>query len=127
MFHMCLFQAISDGIDIRKEFIGLDSNSAGWLNRETFIQVLDNLNLSKHLNDQELLTVVRRFREGEKYHYLELADLFSHVYFHDSVKNHRSQLPYDITDINSFIITARFRSTQWRRYYKIQIIFNFPI
>ena len=34
----------------------------GWVDRNNFIKVLDALKLSRNLNDQELLTLVRRFK-----------------------------------------------------------------
>jgi hypothetical protein len=40
------------------------SYTTGSVDRERFVQVLDKINLSRHLNDQELLTLVRRFKVG---------------------------------------------------------------
>jgi hypothetical protein len=36
--------------------------------------------LSQELNDQEVLTLMRRFKAGEQYMYEEMCDLISHVY-----------------------------------------------
>ena len=48
--------------------------------------------------------------------YIELADLFSHISFMHNIRTHRSFVPSAISDLNSLFVTARSRSTQWRRY-----------
>lgn len=76
--------------------------------------VLDNLKLSRNMNDQELLTVVRRFKEGDKYLYVELADLFSHIHFLNKAHS-LSQAAIAVVDLPSLLRVLRSRSTQWRR------------
>jgi len=73
--------------------------------------------LSKNLNDQELLTLVRRFQDGDKYHYVEMADLFSHVHFLNSSRNIGTNHSL-LHEIETFLVAARSRSTQWRRVFR---------
>ena len=80
--------------------------------------VLDRLQLSSNLNDQELLTLVRRFKDADKYYYSEMADLFAHVTHLRTGKNAHQQYPYmevGVRSLEDLQNAAKSRSTQWRR------------
>jgi len=74
----------------------------------------------KYLNDHEILTILRRFQDKddpEKYHYGELCDLFSHVYY---VRDLRMQVPsinhrHVISSVDELESFVRPSKTQWRR------------
>ena len=104
-------------MDIRGNFLRYDSAGHGWVDRDTFIAALDAMSLSENMNDQEALTLMRRFKSGEKFMYHELADLFSHVFAVGTKKDKRkSSLVLErASDLSAIIAMARTRSTQWRR------------
>jgi hypothetical protein len=66
-----------------------DRKRQHFLDSETFLSTLDSLSLTEHLNDQELLTLMRRFKsddnaassEVNKIWYHEMADMLSFIYF----------------------------------------------
>lgn len=52
---------------------------AGSVTRDKFVEVLDKIDLSRHLNDQELLTLVRRFKVCIIIVSLETEPVLSHL------------------------------------------------
>ena len=69
-------------IDIRAHMVKYDRARVGHLPKDIFVHVLDDISISNELNDQELLTVMRRFQNNNhRYQYDEMGDLFSQVYF----------------------------------------------
>lgn len=108
------------GLDLRTVFRAADTKRVGSLSQDAFIEVLEANNLIDELNDQELLTLLRRFKDGDQFHYTELCDLMSHIYAdsylsskpHTTPKRH---VPVDVRDFDGFLRTARARTTQWRR------------
>lgn len=105
-------------IDIRPIFMGVDKNKKHWLSQDEFIQQMDALGLIEDLNDQELLTLMRRFKDKDMFLYPELCDLFSYVYFQQSnvtKASARKRLVYDPNNLKEFLETSRSKQTQWRR------------
>ena len=109
-------------LNVRKICKDNDPRRRGYFNKETFVKLIDVLctdgsernasahepalegsqsqvsveseKLAKLLNDQEILTVMRRF-QGDKegfYHYDELCDIFSHFYCVRELKDSLSEL-----------------------------------
>ena len=100
---------VQDKIDIRRIFIEYDKKKTGILSRREFIDKLDDMKLIDDLNDQELISLIRRFKDkGEFYSYREFCDLLSHLYFHS---NHTSNGRGD-----DYIKSIRDSSVQWRRF-----------
>lgn len=74
----------------------------------------------KYLNDHELLTILRRFQDKEdlgKYHYGELCDLFSHIYY---IRDMRQRAPetsarHTVSSVDELEAILRPSRTQWRR------------
>jgi hypothetical protein len=91
----------------------MDPKGLNWVEEEVFVEGLDSLGLTKELNDQEILTLIRRFQDGKKYHYMEMADLFSYAYHMDHFK---AQGRY--SDFEGFMASLRTRKTQWRRTFR---------
>lgn len=104
--------------DLRSLFSSADESKQHLLPRDTFLLVLDSLQLLQPLNDQELLTILRRFQEdyhrpspyeavkstnkipvivseasNEAVFYDEFVDFVSHLYFRDYLQHqHASRL-----------------------------------
>ena len=82
-----LDKVISQQLDIRNSMSEFDKTKDGVLSKDDFVFALDKLQITAELNDQELLTVLRRFHNDEdKYQYDELCDLFSQIYFREKRK-----------------------------------------
>ncbi len=101
---------------------GVDKEKKGWIDQDSFIRTLDELGLIEDLNDQELLTLMRRFKNGDTYLYTEMCDLFSHVYHQHSSMTGSFVHPTpskrgstDFTSLKSFLESARSKQNQWRR------------
>jgi hypothetical protein len=58
-----LSKVLANHVDLRPIFRRADSRNMGYLSQEAFILSLDSLNLVDSLNDQELLTLIRRFQD----------------------------------------------------------------
>jgi hypothetical protein len=94
-----------------------------WLGQEEFVNVLDHLSLTAELNDQELLTLMRRFKSEDSYLYEEFCDLVSHVYAKSRSLNTpsphgphaRKPVRAPEQTMQQFKETARLRTIQWRR------------
>jgi len=106
-------------LDIRPIFMGVDKYKKHSLTQDEFIQQMDGLGLIEDLNDQELLTLMRRFKDKDFYLYPELCDLFSYVYWQVSNINQKSitrrKLEHNPNNLKEFLETARSKQTQWRR------------
>lgn len=78
--------------------------------------------LSQELNDQEVLTLMRRFKDGDQYMYEEMCDLISHVYAKNrnesptGASTKRKGTVAEANDLETFKQNARLRTIQWRRY-----------
>jgi hypothetical protein len=107
-----------NNIDVRKEMMKYDRQRSGNLPKELFVHALDEIQLTSQLNDQELLTVMRRFQNNDYYQYDEMCDLFSHTYYlkHTGSKK-RSEAYQRAPDIEkvAFFNTLRGQKTQLRR------------
>jgi len=103
-------------LDIRVVFRMNDKDGTGLATQSSFITRLDSLGLLDHLNDQELITLMRRFKDKDgRYAYNELCDLLSHLYFFNP--NRQKEEP--VTDaFELFKQSARMRTLQWRRTFR---------
>lgn len=108
---------VNNKVNLREALQLQDKQRVGFLTQQQFVDVLDGLNLIHNLNDQELLTLLRRFKDGDRYMYNELVDLVSHVnyrYKHGltppTALKHQKNL-----DISAWLVAARGRTNQWRR------------
>lgn len=98
-----------------------DRKKAHYLSKDLFVHTLDELQITVALNDQELLTVMRRFQEDDKFYYEELSDLFSHVYYTKNVGTGNKRRPSqssprgDEIEKSAFLGSLRGNKTQLRR------------
>lgn len=103
-------------LDLRPVFVAADKVGSGFLDQETYVVTLDSLGLCEQLNDQELLTLIRRFKDGDVFYYHEMCDLMSHLYFqHRSLAQHP---PSHVNSLDALTIVARMRTVQWRRMFR---------
>ena len=106
-------------IDVRQEMMKYDRNGFGCLPKELFVHALDAIQLTSELNDQEMLTIMRRFQNGDNYQYDEMCDLFSHVFYIKHTGNRkRSESNQRAVDIEklAFLNTLRGHRSQIRRF-----------
>jgi hypothetical protein len=120
-----LMQQIVDRcIDMRPVFRRADPKGTRHLTQQQFVNTLDGLQLTQELNDQEVLTLMRRFKEGDTYLYEEMCDLISHVYAKNksmgdslmSAKRKQGSGLGEPSGMEGFKQSARLRTIQWRRY-----------
>jgi hypothetical protein len=113
------------GIDIRETMMQqYDPNRTSWVTSEDFVKALDDFEISHEMNDQELMTLMRRFKEVltgnlvqrkntvEKYYYHEMCDLFSHAH---CMKIGGSDRKQSASEVERLLEDMRSRVTQWRR------------
>lgn len=95
----------------------VDKFGSNWLSKETLLQVLEGLHVTRGLNDQELLTLCRRVKDksAEKYFYHELCDLFSYIFYVDGMGGNDTKFSADYPEKHSFLQNLRGRRCQWRR------------
>jgi hypothetical protein len=123
-----MHKTVEQTLNLRPIFVAKDVAKTGFLTQEVFVRTLDELVLTDDLNDQELLTLMRRFKDGNKYYYHEFCDLISHVFYdnfktekpHYSPKRH---IAVSNADFFVFLKNARARNTQWRRFFIFIFIF----
>jgi len=121
-------------LDLRPAFRSRDVTKVGYFDFNTFIEALDAFQLTKGLNDQQTLTLMRRFKDDDdKYIYDELCDILSHVY----AKQHatmsgssstfigeaaygsrqvRKKIALNVSSFKHFLEASRVRTIPWRRY-----------
>jgi len=122
-------------LDLRPAFRSRDVTKVGYFDFNTFIEALDALQLTKGLNDQQTLTLMRRFKDDDdKFIYDELCDILSHVY----TKQHaamsgsssstligeaaygsrqvRKKIALNVSSFKHFLEASRVRTIPWRRY-----------
>jgi hypothetical protein len=63
--------------------------------------------LSQELNDQEVLTLMRRFKAGEQYMYEEMCDLISHVYAKNKADSPAGASPAPVTAFVLYELSLR--------------------
>jgi hypothetical protein len=102
-------------IDLRLEFKNIDKHNSGNLSELIFVKILDNLRLTSNLNDQELITILRRFQSEKNYIYNEICDLFSHIFI--TSKNSSSSCMNNY-DVQFLLNNLRTKTTQWRRAFR---------
>jgi len=75
-------EVVGARIDIRTELMKYDRKKDGVLTKELLLHALDDIGLHAAINDQELLTLMRKVKNSEgKYEYDEICDIFSQVYY----------------------------------------------
>lgn len=76
-----LDKVINLKVDLRISFIKKADKGLKWMTKETLMETLEDLRITNNLNDQELLTLVRRVKGKEEgqYFFHELCDLFVYV------------------------------------------------
>jgi EF-hand domain-containing protein 1 len=108
--------------DLRAVFAKkIDREHKFWLRKDQIMEVLENYRITKDLNDQELLTLVRRVKDKslEQYYYHELCDLYSQIYFIQTISGRRGVSKADGGANNRkdlFLQNLRGRKCHWRRY-----------
>lgn len=132
IIHKLMDQVLDLGLDLRQFIVEhYDPHNQGYLNRDDFVKCLEDLSLSQEMNDQELMTLMRRFKgvlEGNlqsrrnnqseaKYHFHEMCDLFSHATYVRQVGRKR-QSPQK-SHLERLLEDFRGRVTQWRRLFRM--------
>ena len=89
----------------------------------TDIASIESERLAKLLNDQEILTIMRRFQDEEsnKYHYDEMCDIFSHFY---CVREKNGTTPIfgeSVHSLQELKSSMRSSKVQWRRVFRKDI------
>lgn len=114
-------QIVERRIDLRPAFRCADSKGKRYLEQQQFVTTLDALELTQELNDQEVLTLMRRFKDGDMYLYEEMCDLISHVYAKNRSicegppSTKKKAVSMDQFNLQAFKQSARLRTIQWRR------------
>jgi hypothetical protein len=107
-------QSVERKLDVRPSFRKMDPHQKRYVDQHKFVEVLDSLNLTQHLNDQEVLTLMRRFKDADRYLYEEMCDLISHVYAKNTA-GARPKVSNGDMSFDAFKKNARLRTIQWRR------------
>lgn len=107
-------------VDVRGSMKRYDRMNAGWLNKDLFVHALDDDGITAELNDQELMTLIRRFKDGDQYRYDEMCDLFSHVHYmqqmnSNSGRNYRKQSEGEDFEKSAILNSLRLNKHQLRR------------
>jgi len=110
-------------VDLRAFFSSHDKNGAGMLPVDNCVSLMSEAGFIDSLNDQQLLTLMRRFKEDKMFIYMEMCDLCSHIYalsrIHASGKNIGVSKKGDVLkDLRNLLSSARTNSTQWRRVFR---------
>jgi hypothetical protein len=131
IIHKLMGQVLDLGLDLRQFIVEhYDPHNQGFLPRDDFVKCLEDLQLSQEMNDQELMTLMRRFKsvlEGNlqsrrnnhseaKYYFHEMCDLFSHATYVKQA-GHRGQ--QQKAHLDRLLEDFRGRQTQWRRLYRM--------
>jgi hypothetical protein len=131
IIHKLMGQVLDLGLDLRQFIVEhYDPHNRGYLERDDFVKCLDDLQLTQEMNDQELMTLMRRFKsvlEGNlqmrrnmqteaRYYFHEMCDLFSHATYAKQVgqKGHQQK-----DHLERLLEDFRGRQTQWRRLYRM--------
>ena len=78
-------EIVDSKMDIRNELMKYDRRKNGVLTKELLLHALNDIGLHAAINDQELLTLMRKVKNAEgKYEYDEICDVFSQVYYSKS-------------------------------------------
>ena len=124
--HRMMEKTIQQRLDIRANFIAADYSGDGSLDETRFVTALDSWGLTGQLNDQELITILRRFQgiPSTRYLYHEMSDLISHIYLAQrSHLEHRGAAFMNndnglVNDLQALVASLRMRTTQWRRAFR---------
>ena len=126
--HSMMEKVLMNCLNLRQDFFGIDYKRDGWLDKNTFIKALDSWELSRNLNDQELITILRRFQfplpaeqvsshgngDDHVYLYHEMCDLFSHIFTAQKNFGNRQTSQAGVDDMQSLLRFLRSRTTQVR-------------
>ena len=122
--HRMMEHTASKRLDLRVHFIAADLKGDGWLDETKFVSSLDSWGLTAQLNDQELITILRRFQglPSTRYLYHEMCDLFSHIFIaqrsHAKMRATGRMHPRPVDDLSDLLATLRLKTTQWRRAFR---------
>jgi DUF1126 PH-like domain len=113
----------SIGLDVRRNFGDMDVYRVGYLEEASFVAALDSWGLTAQLNDQELISVLRRFQaasssssSSNRYVYDEMCDLFSHIIISRGGQGQRVRGGGGtVDDLSELMKLLRLQTTQWRR------------
>jgi DUF1126 PH-like domain len=112
-------QIHSIGLDVRRSFGDMDVYQVGYLDEACFVAALDSWGLTAQLNDQELISVLRRFQasssSSNRYMYDEMCDLFSHILVSRGGHGQRIRGGATVDDLSELMKVLRVQTTQWRR------------
>jgi hypothetical protein len=134
-----LHQVHETKLDLKALFITQDGKKTMNLMTEKFVDLLEGQGLTEPLNDQEILTLLRRFSDdggsailnnknpnsqmvsataGDVVFYPEFMDFLSHLYYMYQVRGrvHNSSLSTSV--FGQFLANARSRTVQWRRVFR---------
>lgn len=113
---------VSNRENIRNIFTGnYDVAGAGHVDKKQFMQALEDTKIMNHLNDQEVLTLLRKFQfspNGNKdyiYLYNEMCDMISHMYCL-AYNSHGCQGDHQqVAELDPLFSILRKKSTPWRK------------
>lgn len=110
-------------VDVRSFFMKHDKAGAGMLPVDKCVSLMSEAGFLDSLNDQQLLTLMRRFKEDKMFIFMEMCDLCSHIYalheMHASGKKIGVSKKGDVLmDLRNLLSSARINSTQWRRVFR---------
>lgn len=130
-----LDKVIENATNVRKVCKDQDRAQSGTFDKQKFIQLLDSLYTTQDgstsvatdsmisdekmsvLNDQEILTILRRFHDNHSdlYHYDEMCDLFSHIYYVRDMNKRAITSSNVLNSLDEVRQYSRPNQTQWRR------------
>jgi hypothetical protein len=141
-----LDHVLDNALNVRKICKDNDPRRCGSFDRSTFVKLMDVLcmggvardvtslvptsegsqvsieseRLAKLLNDQEILTVMRRFQDDKKdsYHYDEMCDIFSHFYSVRELKTQNPSFGHRVHSLDELMTSMRASKVQWRRVFR---------
>ena len=110
-------------VNLRGFFSSYDKNGDGMLPVDRCVSLMSDAGYIDKLNDQQLLTLMRRFKENTMFIYMEFCDLCSHIHalsqLHNSGKDIGKSSKGDVLkDLRNLLSSARTNSTQWRRVFR---------
>lgn len=135
IIHKLMGGVLDLGLDLRQFIVEhYDPHNEGFLKRDDFVRCLEDLQLSQEMNDQELMTLMRRFKsvlEGNlqlrrnnqshaKYYFHEMCDLFSHATYTKQIGHKHYQAGGQQEGaLERLLEDFRGRQTQWRRLFRM--------
>jgi hypothetical protein len=101
-------------VDLREFFSQHDKVGAGMLPVDKCVNIMSEAGFIDSLNDQQLLTLMRRFKEDKMFIYMEMCDLCSHIYALDQMHTSGKQIGISkkgdvLKDLRNLLSSARYR------------------